>query len=44
MLDERTLEQRLVNLECTVADLKCRRLLTSTSNNWLEKVTGSISD
>jgi hypothetical protein len=44
MLDETTIEQRLVNLERTVTELK-RLLITSpTSSNWLEKVTGSISD
>ncbi|HAG79789.1 MAG TPA: transferase hexapeptide repeat containing protein [Cyanobacteria bacterium UBA12227] len=44
MLDEKNLEQRLVNLEFTVAELKRQMLLTPNSNNWLEQVTGSISD
>lgn len=44
MLDETTLEQRLVILEHTVADLKRRIESVPASNNWLEKVIGSISD
>lgn len=44
MLDEATLEQRLATLEHTVADLQRQIVGTSTSSNWLEKVTGSISD
>ena len=47
MLDETTIEQRLVNLERTVVELQ--RLFqvtqpTPVASNWLEKVTGSISD
>lgn len=44
MLEEATLEQRLAILENTVDDLKRRFDSIPTSNNWLEKVTGSISD
>ncbi len=44
MLDETTLEQRLVSLEQTVAELKRQMSVVPTTNNWLEKVTGSISD
>lgn len=44
MLDETTLEQRLVSLEKTVAELKRQMSITPTTNNWLEQVTGSISD
>lgn len=43
MLDETTLEQRLVSLEHTVAELK-RQMSVVPTTNWLEKVTGSISD
>ncbi|MGH8000724.1 MAG: transferase hexapeptide repeat containing protein [Brasilonema sp.] len=44
MLDETTLEQRLVSLEHTVAELKRQMSIAPTIDNWLEKVTGSISD
>jgi hypothetical protein len=44
MLDETTFEQRLANLEHTVADLKRKVVDVPTSSNWLEKVIGSISD
>jgi hypothetical protein len=44
MLDEAILEQRLANLERAVADLERRVPATPSSGNWLEKVTGSISD
>ncbi|WP_292783565.1 transferase hexapeptide repeat containing protein [Nostoc sp. NMS9] len=44
MLDETTIEQRLVNLEQTVAELKRLLIAAPTPSNWLEKVTGSISD
>ncbi|MBO3463983.1 transferase hexapeptide repeat containing protein [Aetokthonos hydrillicola Thurmond2011] len=44
MLDETNLEQRLVNLEHTVAKLKHQISIATSANNWLEKVTGSISD
>jgi hypothetical protein len=44
MLDETTVEQRLVNLEHTVAELKRQLGTAPTSGNWLLEVTGSISD
>jgi hypothetical protein len=44
MLDETTLEKRLASLEYTVAELKRQISLIPAANNWLEKVTGSISD
>ncbi|MBD2409846.1 transferase hexapeptide repeat containing protein [Nostoc calcicola FACHB-389] len=44
MLDEANLEQRLLTLEQTVADLKHRVIDAPISSNWLEKVIGSISD
>ncbi|GAA6614871.1 transferase hexapeptide repeat containing protein [Scytonema sp. NUACC26] len=44
MLDESALEQRLVNLEHTVAELKRQMSAVPTTDNWLEKVTGSVSD
>jgi hypothetical protein len=44
MLDEAILEQRLATLEQTVADLQKKLAVVPAANNWLEKVTGSISD
>jgi hypothetical protein len=44
MLDQATLEKRLVNLEQTVADLKRKSEASTTPKNWLETLTGSISD
>ncbi len=44
MLDETTLEQRLLTLELAVADLQGKSQSKSTSENWLEKLSGSISD
>ena len=44
MLHETTIEQRLVNLEHTVAELKGQLVAAPTASNWLEKVTGSICD
>jgi hypothetical protein len=44
MLDEAILEQRLAALERAVANLDQRLAGTAASSNWLEKVTGSISD
>jgi predicted transcriptional regulator len=44
MLDETTLEQRLVTLERAVAELQNKSQSKSTSENWLEKLSGSISD
>lgn len=42
MLNDTTIEQRLVTLEQAVADLQSKS--QSTSENWLEKFIGSISD
>jgi hypothetical protein len=44
MLDETTLERRLATLEQEVAELKRKSESIYTSGNWLEKLTGSISD
>ncbi|MBD2483085.1 transferase hexapeptide repeat containing protein [Planktothrix sp. FACHB-1365] len=44
MLDETTLEQRLVTLERAVADLQGKSQSQSTSENWLEKLIGSVSE
>lgn len=44
MLDETTIEQRLITLEHTVADLKRQIVNTPVASTWLEKITGSISD
>lgn len=44
MLDEATLEHRLVMLEQEVADLKQKATNSSTSTNWLNNLIGSISD
>ncbi len=44
MLDEATIEERLVNLERTVAKLQNQLSVTPTSSNWLDEVAGSISD
>jgi hypothetical protein len=44
MIDEMVLERRLAMLESTVADLQRRLDEAPPSNNWLEKVIGSISD
>ena len=44
MIAEATLEQRLTALERTVADVQNRLASTPASENWLEKITGSISD
>jgi hypothetical protein len=44
MLDEAVLERRLATVEHAVADIQ-RRLAAAPANaNWLDKVTGSISD
>ncbi|MEA5599217.1 transferase hexapeptide repeat containing protein [Rivularia sp. UHCC 0363] len=43
MLDEATIEERLVNLERTVA-IQNRLSAIPSSNNWLDEVAGSISD
>lgn len=44
MLDTATLEQRLMNLEQVVFDLQHRFENKPSSDNWLEKLIGSISD
>jgi hypothetical protein len=44
MLDQATLEKRLIDLEQTVADLKRKSETNTTPNNWLQALTGSISD
>lgn len=44
MLDESAIEQRLTNLEREVAALKQKNNDDSTSDNWLKKLIGSISD
>lgn len=44
MLDTATLEQRLMNLERVVFDLQYRFNNKQSSDNWLDTLTGSISD
>lgn len=44
MSNQVTIEQRLATLEQTVADLKRQIIGVPVSSNWLEKITGSISD
>jgi hypothetical protein len=44
VLDETTLEQRLVTLEAAVSDLQQKLEEKPASKNWLEKLIGSISD
>ncbi len=44
MLDETTLEKRLVTLEQAVAVLQQKFESEATSPHWLEKLIGSISD
>jgi hypothetical protein len=44
MLDEITLEKRLVTLEQAIKELQDKLESSATSPNWLEKLTGSISD
>jgi hypothetical protein len=44
MLDEMVLERRLVTLEQTVSDLQKQVSNKPMGENWLEKLTGSISD
>ena len=43
MLDERVLERRLLVLEQAVFDLQ-RKVEGKPSENWLEKLIGSVSD
>lgn len=44
MLDEITIERRLVTLEQAVSDLQRKIESKPTLENWLQKLTGSISD
>jgi hypothetical protein len=44
MSSEAMLEQRLAALERAVADLQQQLAMCSPSTNWLDKVTGSITD
>jgi hypothetical protein len=44
MLDNTTLEQRLVNLEKTVSELQRKVDRKSVSENWLQNLIGSVSD
>lgn len=44
MLDTATLEHRLITLEKIVFELQHKLDNHPNSDNWLEKVTGSISD
>jgi hypothetical protein len=43
MLDEAKIDERLSNLERTVAELQSR-LATVSASDWLERFTGSISE
>jgi hypothetical protein len=44
MLDEATIESRLVSLEQTVSDLQLKVENKTIQEDWLQKLTGSISD
>lgn len=44
MLNEADIEHRLATLEREVAALKKKNNTDSTSDNWLNKLIGSISD
>ena len=44
MLDTATIEQRLMTLEQVVFDLQHKFDSKTISDNWLESLTGSISD
>lgn len=44
MLDTATIEQRLMTLEQAVFDLQCKFDNQPSSENWLERFAGSISD
>jgi hypothetical protein len=44
MLNEITIERRLSNLEQTVSDLQQKVDRKPVAENWLQKLTGSISD
>jgi len=43
MLDQTTIEQRLINLEKVVSELQNRFETKPPSDNWLNKLIGSIS-
>lgn len=44
MLDETTLEQRLITLERAVSELQQKVEEKPNADNWLQKLIGSISD
>ncbi|NER23725.1 MAG: transferase hexapeptide repeat containing protein [Symploca sp. SIO1C2] len=44
MLDEAVLEQRLANLEQIVSDLQLKVNSQTATENWLDKLVGSVSD
>jgi hypothetical protein len=44
MLNEATLEKRLVTLEQTVSDLQRKLESKPATENWLDKLIGSVSD
>ena len=44
MLDTATIEQRLITLEQVVFDLQHKFESKPSSDNWLERLIGSISD
>lgn len=44
MIDDVSIDRRLATLERVVADLQLRFAAAPASSNWLDKVTGSISD
>lgn len=44
MLDETTVEQRFITLEQAVSDLQRKLESQPTSETWLQKLVGSISD
>ena len=44
MIDEMNIIQRLVTLESVVADLQHRLAAAPSSSNWVEAITGSITD
>ena len=44
MLNEATIERRLITLEQTVGDLQRKVDSKPVAESWLQKLTGSISD
>jgi glycine cleavage system H lipoate-binding protein len=44
MLDEATIERRLITLEQTVGELQQKVNSKPINESWLQKLTGSISD